>query len=136
MFLKLIEAGADKLDAVKIYKKGRNTTDIYTREISPKDWMTKSGYTTRVWSMDEKRSQDTDVLQKLNAAKMFMPDNPKLNEVYQRKLLEFSDLSPDDINEIMEYEKRKQETLVNQPGLVTQPTAGQPAPATPVQQQV
>jgi len=41
MFLKLIEAGADKLEPVKIYKRGRNTRDIFAREISPPDWMTK-----------------------------------------------------------------------------------------------
>ncbi len=143
LFLKMIEAGADKLDAVKIYKKGRNTSDIFSREIKPADWMTKSGYQTKVWSLDEKKSQDTDVLQKINAAKMFMPDNPKLDEVYKRKLLEFSDLSPEEINEIMEYEKRKQDMLLNNPmagvgmgGQTTAPVAGQTSQVMPNQSQV
>lgn len=106
-FLKLVEAGKDKLDAVKIYKKGRNTDNFFSREISPKDWMTKSGYQVRVWSQDEKDSNDTDALNKLNAVFVNMPDNPKLKEVYQRKLLEFADLSPDDVNQIMDFEKQK-----------------------------
>ena len=106
-FLKLIEAAADRLDAVKIYKKGRNTNDLFEREISPKDWMTKSGYQVKVWSQDEKKARDTDSLTKLNAVMMNMPDNPKLREVYQRKLLEFADLAPEEINEIMQYEQQK-----------------------------
>src|SRR3990167_3215523 len=63
-FLKLIEAASDKLDAVKIYKEGKNTSDIYEREISPSDWMTKAGYRVKVWSQDEKKANDTDSLTK------------------------------------------------------------------------
>ena len=106
IFLKLIEAGADKIDAVKLHKKGRITNNIYTREFSPKDWMTESGYSTRVWSQDEKNTKDTDSIQKMNVAKSVMPYNTKLAEVYNRKLLEFADLPPDDINEIMEMEQQ------------------------------
>lgn len=108
-FLKLIEAGKDKIDAVKIHKKGRNTNDIFTREVEPKDWMTEAGYQVRVWSQDEKKANDQDSITKLNIAYMNMMDNPKLKEIYQRKLLEFSDLKPDEINEIMEFEKKKVE---------------------------
>ncbi len=106
-FLKLIEAASDKLDAVKIYKKGRNSDDIFGREISPKDWMTKSGYRVRVWSQDEKKANDTDSLNKLNAVYLNMSDNPKLKEIYQRKLLEFADLTPDEVTEVMDFEKQK-----------------------------
>lgn len=107
IFLKLIEAGADKLDAVKIYKKGRNSNDLYEKEISPDDWMSQAGYQTKVWSQDEKETTDTKSLEKLNAVKMNIPDNQKLNEIYQRKLLEFAGLSPDEINEVMAMEQQK-----------------------------
>jgi len=112
MFLKLIEAGKDKIDAVKVYKKGRNTNDIYGKEIEPNDWMTESGYQTKVWSQDEKDAQDSETLQKLNAAKMFMPNNFKLDEIYKRKLLEFADLDPENINDIMEFESEQQDMLM------------------------
>ena len=137
LFLKLIEAASDKLDAVKIYKKGRNTGDMFGREIEPKDWITESGYRVRVWSQDEKNAKDQETLQKLNAVKMNMPANPKLDEVYQRKLLEFAGLTPDEINEIMEIEARNRAMMMaNQqmPGqLPGQPPAqGQPQPAQPI----
>lgn len=133
-FLKLIEAGKAKLDAVKVYKKGRQTSNMYSREIGPNDWQSKSGYHARVWSLDEKQAQDTDALQKLNAIKTIMPDNPKVTEVYQRKLLEFANLQPDEINDIMEFERKKIEAMAmmppSQPGMTTT-APPPPQPPTP-----
>ncbi len=133
LFLKLIEAAGNKLDAVQIHKKGRNTQDIFTREISPDDWKTALGYQVKVWSQDEKNTQDTKALEKLNAVKMAMFDNPKLTEIYNRKLLEFADLAPEEVNEVMDYEQKKltmatmmgnNQVMPGQPG---QPQVQQPA---------
>ena len=138
MFLKLIEAAGSGLEAVKIYKQGKNTTDIYEREIGPKDWMTKSGYREQVWSQDEKNIQDTNTLQKLNATKVVMPGNAKLEEIYKRKLLEFAGLTPEQINDIMEAEEQKLNqinSMINNPEITgpNQPAAVMPEqPAAPV----
>lgn len=113
MFLKLIEAAPDKLDAVKIYKQGRNSDKLYTREIAPKDWMSANGYVTKIWSQEEKNSEDEQVLQKLNAAKASMPMNQKLKDIYNRRLLEYSRLKPDEVSLIMEEEKLQAEALAN-----------------------
>lgn len=114
-FLKLIEAAPDKLDAVKIYKKGRNTSDIYSREIAPKDWMAKSGYSVKVWSQDEKKSKDTQQLEKISAVSRMIPGNAKLTEILQRKALEFADLNPDEINDIIRLENEKRDAMANMP---------------------
>lgn len=106
-FLKLIEAAGDKLDSVKIYKKGKNTSEVYSQEITVDDWKTKSGYSVKVWSQEDKNTADTNALQKLNAVKTFMPNNTKLDGIYKRKLLNFADLSPDDINDVMTEEEEK-----------------------------
>lgn len=133
-FLKLIEAASDRLDAVKIYKEGKNTNDIYEREISPSDWMTKAGYRVKVWSQDEKKANDTNALNKEIQALNLFPGNPKLLEVVQRKTLELVDLKPDEITAIMEFEKAKmanpmmQGALPNQSGQSgTVPQIGQPS---------
>ncbi|MBI4009132.1 hypothetical protein HY357_02775 [Candidatus Roizmanbacteria bacterium] len=115
-YLKLIEAAHDKLDPMTIYKKGRNTDDIYERTIIPNDWMDDAGYGIKIWSQDEKNTKDLQSMQKWDVVKKTMPDNPKVDDIHKRKLLEFVDAEPDDINSIMEYEKQKQEALMNPMG--------------------
>jgi len=125
-FLKLVEAAHDQLDAVKIYKEGRNTSNIFEREISPKDWMTEAGYRVKVWSQDEKKANDTDSLQKLQLLKMEMFDNPKVLDIYKRKLAEFADLTPDEVTEIMEFEEQKMLNPMLGVGMPGQPQPGMP----------
>jgi hypothetical protein len=111
LFLKIIEGGADKLDAVEVYKKGRNTEALFPREISPNDWKSKLGYQVRVWSQDEKNQADDEMLQKLNAAVTLIPGNMRLIDIYQRKLLEFAHLSPEETIGVLEEERKKRELL-------------------------
>jgi hypothetical protein len=40
-----------------------------------------------------------------------------VDEIYKRKLVEFADLNPDEINEIMEYEEQKREMMTSQLGM-------------------
>ena len=132
-FLKLIEAAPEKLSAVKIYKKGRNTDEMFNREIAPSDWMTKAGYRVKVWSQDEKKANESDSLNKLQTPLMLMPNNTKLREVVQRKALELADLKPDEINEIMEQEKQQMNMMSAQAQQPVQP--GQAQPQVPMQAQ-
>lgn len=112
-FLKLIEAGKDKLDTVKIYSEGKNNNKIYSREINYSDWMTKSGYKVKIWTQDQKKNNDIEVINKLQLIVASMPDNLKLRELYNRKLLEYADLKPEEIQEIMLYEEKKQSAIDN-----------------------
>ena len=126
MFDKLCEAASGKLDAVKVFKKGRNTDAMFTREIAPKDWKTPAGYNVKVWSQEEKNEQDTKSLEKLNAAKVNMPGNMKLDEIFKRKLVEYAGLTPDEINDIMEVEKQNAQMMQNNPMMGVGGKPGQP----------
>jgi hypothetical protein len=106
-FIKICEAAGDKLDAVKIHKKGKNGKDIYSRTIDAKSWQTKSGFSVRVWSQEEKESQDASKLERLSATATIMADNPIMQRIYKEKLLEFADLPPEDVTAVMEYEQQK-----------------------------
>ncbi len=127
-FLKLIEAGADKLDAVKIYKKGRNTDELYAREIAPSNWMTESGYKVKVWSQDERNAENDNKIQRINATKTNMPDNPVVDKVFKRRLLEFGDFAPDEIKDAMDYEEQKQQALLQQQQMAQQQQMGMGQP--------
>lgn len=132
MFVKIVEAAGDKLDAVKVYKKGRNTDNIYEREIAPKDWKSEAGYRCKVWSQDERDAQALEGLQKMQAVKAIMPDNPKVDEVQKRKTLEWADFSPEETEAAMEFERQKLEALRMGGGMMgLNPQLQQAAPMTP-----
>jgi hypothetical protein len=132
LFLKLIEAAPEKLNAVKIFKKGKNSDELFEREIAPKDWMTSEGYNVKVWSQDDKEEQDNKMLEKQNAVKVNMPNNPKVDEVYKRKLVEWAGYTPDEVSEVMEFERANLTTDPNmaQNGM----TSGPQQPQLSVQQ--
>lgn len=140
MFIKMIEAAHNKLDAVKIFKKGRNTNDIYSRKISPEDWMTTLGYRCKVWDQNEKNEQDMQSLEKITAIAPSFIDNPKFAEIKQRKELGFAGLTPEETNDVMEVEEEKRTMIASQVDPITgQPVVSQalpqqqlalPAPAT------
>lgn len=113
LFIKLLEAAGDKLDAVTIYKKGKNTSNIYSREIDHNDWKSELGYYCKVWSRDEKEANDTERLNKLNAVRMNMPDNPVVLEESNRQMLEFAEFSPDKVNEAMKFEEEKRNAMMS-----------------------
>ncbi len=129
IFEKLCEAAPDKLDMIEINKKGRNTDNMYTRKVGPKDYQTPAGYNVRIWSQDEKNEQDTKQLEKLNAVGQFFMGNSKFEEIRQQKYLEFAGMNPDQINDIMEVAKQqRQAALLNpmNPGGVPTPQPVQP----------
>jgi hypothetical protein len=106
IFVKLLEAAPDKIDAMTVFRKGRNTDNIFSRDIAPEDWYSKLGYNVKVWSQEDRDNQNFNSLQKMNYSRSLMPQNQKLNEIAQRKSLEFAELKPDEINEVMEEEQR------------------------------
>lgn len=131
-FAKLVEAAPDKLDEIEVYRKGYRG-NMFSKKIKPKNWLSKKGYGVRVSSKKEKALQETERLQKLNAAKSTMPANVPLAKIYKKKVLEFAGLTPDESREVMDYEDQLANAPMN-PMLGGQPTdAVMPAtPAPPV----
>jgi len=144
-FCKLLEAAPDKIDAVTLFKKGKTSDSMYSRDVTPEDWKAKLGYSVKVWSQEDKNDQDTKSIEKASAIKQNMPDNPIVDMVFKRKLLEFGDYSPDEVSEAMNYEQQKQNAMVNgmgnpmaqgvQPGqqMVPQAQIAPPVPPKPMQ---
>ena len=106
MFLKLIEAAPEKLDAVKIFRKGKNTNHLWARTIDPSDWMTPAGSIVKVWSQEERNSQNVDEINKVHAASSLFPGNAKMKEIERRKALSFAGVKPNDVNEVMKEQEK------------------------------
>ena len=107
-YAKMLEAAGDLLDKVTLYKKGRWDGQMYPRDVEPKDWKSKAGYSCKVLARNEKEQEDTNLIQKLQAVRAAMPDNQPLVEIFQKKLLDFAKLTPDEVKKVLDFEKQKQ----------------------------
>jgi hypothetical protein len=132
LYTKMLEGANAILDTLEIHKKGRQGKKMYTKKIGPEDWLTKSGYVVEITTKKDKQAEDIDNIQKLDAAAGAMPDNIPLLNIRKKKLLEFAELSAEEVNTVMEFEKQRMLMPVAPvPGEVNldQPTEGQPVNA-------
>ncbi len=106
-YIKMLEAAGNMIDAVKVFRKGTNTKHIYSQDIKPFDWETALGYEVEVKDLSADASQSADTLQKLNAARLIMPFNKPLDEIYKQRVLEFADLNANEVKQVMEAEKNQ-----------------------------
>lgn len=140
-YTKLLESSGDLLNPVKISKKGRLTTKMYTKVITQKDWKAKLGYRVEVTSEADKEKKDIETIQKLDTAKLAMQGNIPLEDIYNKKVLQLSGLTPEEVSAVLEFQKQlreqmaTQQNMLGQPGLPGQPTQPQPGqnPQTPAQ---
>lgn len=123
---KLMNANSHKLESVKLYKKSAQG-NYFPKTVSGKDWKSEEGYTCRAVSSAERENQSLQTIQKLNAVKAQFPGNMAMNKIYGNKILEFGDLTSDEIKEVMDEEQQKLQMGMMQPGM---PPEAQNAPLT------
>ena len=125
---KIVMANADKLDAVTLYKKSYKG-NFFKKKIKHSDVKSDAGYSCRVVSSAEREQESIKTVQKLQAVAAQFPGNIAMQQIYQKKLLDFGGLTPDEQNEVLGFEKQKQQAG-QQPAL---PPGGMPAgmPAMP-----
>lgn len=128
-YTRMLESRFDDLQSIDISKKGKNSSRLYTKEISPEMFDSKQGYEVEVTIKEDRDVEMQDNLQKLNAAKTIMFDNAPLQSIYKKKLLDFAGLNADEQKEVMDFENQKAMMPIN-PMMPMQ----QPAPVPPVAQ--
>ena len=115
---KLRDANESNNNKVTLYKtsaKGK----IWPKDIYGSDWKSKKGFKAVVQSSSEQEEEKTKGMQRLFFIKGQFPDNPALSKIIQKRALELVDLTPEEIREVEEYEKKRMEMMA-QP---TQPPA-------------
>jgi hypothetical protein len=115
---KLVNANPDKIEAVKLYKKGYRG-NMYGKTVSPTDWRSEAGYSCKAVSSAEREKKDLASIQKLNAVKQEFPVNVAFKKIYDKRLLEFAGLNPDEQKEVMDFEEQNPQMPVDPNG---QPT--------------
>lgn len=134
---KLVNANPDKLEAVKLYKKSYKG-NWFQRTVSPKDWRSEAGYSCRVVSSTEREAKNLETVQKMNAVKAQFPVNAALKRIYDKKVLEFGGLNPEEVQEVMDEEQQNPQPMMmpgqppgqpGQPQLTPQPNVQIAQPA-------
>lgn len=103
---KLIEANADNLKPVKLYKKSYKG-NMFEKEVKPEDWRDEMGYDIRVVSSSERDANNLEEVQRLQGIRsQFSPENVPMQNLVKRKMLGLmKDASPEEIEEIMNAER-------------------------------
>lgn len=113
-YVKMLEATAHLIEPHTIHKQGRLTKKMYTKVITPEDWLTKSGWKVDVKMKAQKLEDDMNSLQWLNAGRSIMPNNPVVDEEYKMKILENGGMSAEKIVEALKFDKQMSEQMQQQ----------------------
>jgi hypothetical protein len=122
----IVNANADKLEAVKLYKKSHKG-NYFSKTVTGKDYKSDEGYNCKVVSSSEREKQSLETIQKLNAIKQDFPVNKTFKKIYDKKILEFGGLTPDEQKQVMDEEEQNMKMMAQ----AGQPIPGQPGQPTP-----
>ena len=107
-YIKMLEAAGDRLDDVMLTRQGYNG-NIFSKTIAPgKDLKSEKGFMVRVRQRAEVQKELTDILQGFNAARTLMPNNIPLMDLYKKRVLELTKVTPEEERSILAFEKTLQ----------------------------
>lgn len=128
IFYELLNANAS--GTIKLYKKGGDGT-YYSKDVVPSDWQHPEGYECKVILKAEKDDADDLDLKKLQYIMNTFQQNPVAMKLARRKELELLDWSPEEVDQVMQFEEQPQPVPGAIPGAVPSNVATDiPAPVT------
>lgn len=107
----IMDANAAK--SKKLYKMSAKGV-IWPKVVFPSDWKSKAGYKPFVRSSSEQEEDKTQSIQRFQFLLQQFPDNRALKKIAQKRMLEVADLSPEEIREIAEEQKKQEQMLEEQ----------------------
>lgn len=123
----LVNANPDLLEDVTLHKKSASGK-FYPRTLKSKELVSKSGYRCRV---TQKAQKDADALQSIQKIKIIaeqFPGNMPLQMILKKKMLDFGDLTPEEKQEVMDF----QDQIVGPDGQPVLPSATPSAQPMPI----
>jgi hypothetical protein len=131
LFVALVMANGDSMEAPRLHKKGPSGK-YYPKTLNLKNTYSKDGYKVKVGSKADKESDALQMIQKLQVATAQFPQNVPLQNIFKEKTLDWLDLTPEEMKEVMAYEDQPKPML---PGVPDAPPGQPPNPAgrTPIQ---
>ena len=107
----MMHANAPKF--LKLYKAGRQGR-IYPKRVYAGDWKSEAGYEPMVRSTSEQEQESVKSIQKWQFVLQQFPNNTALRRIAQKRELEILDLTPEELREVEEDEKKQQELAQQQ----------------------
>lgn len=109
-FFAMLEANMPEGKKIPLYKKAYDGS-IAKKEVTRKDWVSEEGYEIEAGSARQRLVEKTDEIVRMKAVKQEFPENPPLNKAIQKRMVGLIDLTPNEIEEIQEYERQKIEAI-------------------------
>lgn len=103
----------------RTFYKTSSNGDIWEKQVQPSDWKSDAGYKAKITSSSEQEQNDIKSIQKWIFIKNQFPNNPAVNKIAQKRMLQIVDLTPEELKEV-----EGSETQVQQQ--VTQPVQPNP----------
>jgi hypothetical protein len=98
----LTAANATQRKLSKQSSKGK----IWTKTVFPGDWKSEAGYVPMVRSSSEQDEEKTASIQRIQFLMQQFPQNAALRRIGQRRMLDVANLTPEEVREIVEEEKK------------------------------
>lgn len=127
---KMMHANAPKY--TKLYKLSRSGK-IYPKTVFKTDWISEAGYEPIVRSTSEQEQEGVKNVQKWIFISKQFPNNPVLQEIAQKRMLESVDVTPEELKQVEEAEKEMREMAQQQMMMQSAPPAA-PVEAAPMQE--
>ena len=94
-------------ETITLYKTGSDG-NIWPKKVKTKDWKSTVGYRAVISSKEAHEEEKVQGLQVLGYIKEQFPNNPALVKIVQKRSLDLIDLTPEEIREVQEAEKKGQ----------------------------
>jgi membrane-associated HD superfamily phosphohydrolase len=121
----LLEANPPKkIDLSKTGRSGR----AYQKRVFRNDWKSESGYEPEVRSSSEQEQNEVKSIQKWQFILQQFPNNAALRQIAQKRELELVDLTPEELKQVEDDEKKQAEMAQAQAMAQGQPQPQQPNP--------
>lgn len=98
---------------LNLYRKNQ-AGKVYKRTIYPSDWYSESGFNCVVRSSSERETEATKGVQRYQFLLQMFPGNAALRRIAQKRSLELVDVTPEELRQIEEDERKLEEAVRNQ----------------------
>lgn len=101
LFVELVMANKGELSTVTLHKKGQSGK-FYKKSLNPGVTYSADGYDVKTGSKADKESDALQLIKKMQIAEALFPNNQALQTIFQEKILDWLDLTPQETQRVME----------------------------------